>query len=389
MMPGALYRYRVDGGRLVKRTIRSIYSLCSAVRHRWLTVAMVTAVAIPAGGLRPADSYPLTYPSYYGNRFVIPESNPLTREGVALGRALFYEPALSSNGKVSCATCHQQKYAFTDNRRFSIGVDGVPTRRNAMSLANLLWVRNLLWDGRSPSLEEQAVVPLTDTHEMDQLPGVSAYKLQRMRHYPPLFKAAFGSDSITGENIVKAIAQFERTLISADAPYDRYLTGSYEPAEREQRGMDLFMGRVATTRVNCVHCHGSPRMMVELFHNNGLDATPSDHGREDATRDVGDRGRFRVPTLRNIALTAPYMHDGRFNTLEEVLDHYSDHIRESGTLSSFIPAVTDERGRRGMLLTPEQKEDIVSFLQMLTDSTFVTNPEFGPPAALKIARDKP
>lgn len=336
-------------------------------------------VPLTAGSVRPADPFPLNYPAYFGNRIFIPADNPLTSDGVRLGRALFYDAGLSANGRISCASCHRQERAFTDGRKFSIGVDGIPTRRNAMSLANLLWVRNFFWDGRSHSLEEQASVPMTDPHEMDQPAEVSAAKLRSNTGYRKLFKAAFGDDAVTGDRIVKALAQFERTLISAQAPYDRYLAGSYVPTPEEQRGMDLFMGHPSSmARVNCVHCHGSPRLMVELFHNNGLDAEPADFGREDFTRDVSDRGRFRVPTLRNIAVTGPYMHDGRFATLNEVLDHYSDHIQVSATLSSFIPDSTDRSGRRGLLLDDAQKKDIVAFLNMLTDSTFLTNPEMGP-----------
>ena len=335
----------------------------------------------PAGSSRVADPYPLKYPAYFGNRFTIPGDNPITKEGVKLGRVLFYDPLLSSNGKVSCASCHQQSLAFSDAFRFSIGVDSILTRRNSMSLANLLWVNNLFWDGRSHSLEDQASIPMFDVHEMNQPADLSAMKLRSNKQYQQLFKDAFGDNKITGERLVKALAQFERVLISADAPYDRYLTGSYTPTPQEQRGLDLFMGHDASTakQVNCGHCHGTPRLMMDLFHNNGLDTEAKDYGREDFTQDAGDRGRFRVPTLRNIAVTAPYMHDGRFSTLKQVLDHYSDHIQPSATLSSFISDSAASDGRRGYLLSEDQKNDIISFLNMLTDSTFLTNPEFGPP----------
>lgn len=343
--------------------------------------ALLAVCQLLAGSVRPTEPFPLQYPAYFGNRFVIPPDNPLTIDGVRLGRALFYDKRLSSNGAISCASCHEQARAFSDGRKLSIGVDGVPTKRNAMSLVNLLWVRNFFWDGRASSLEEQASVPMNDPHEMNQSADASATKIGGDKNYQSMFAAAFGDRAITGERIVKALAQFERSLISANAPYDRYLTGRYTPSPDEQRGMELFMGHAASVaRVNCAHCHGSPRLMVELFHNNGLDAMPSDAGREDFTKDAGDRGRFRVPTLRNIAVTAPYMHDGRFNTLHDVLDHYSDHILESETLSSFIPDSTDGSGRRGLLLSEVQKNDIIAFLRMLTDSTFLTNRELGPVA---------
>jgi len=346
-----------------------------------LFMLMLSTLSFRAGSSRASDPYPLNYPAYFGNRFVIPADNPITREGVRLGRALFYDPLLSSNGKVSCATCHQQDKAFSDGFRFSIGVDSLVTRRNSMSLANLLWVKNLFWDGRSHSLEDQASIPMFDVHEMNQPADLSAMKLRSDKYYQQLFQDAFGDRKITGDRLIKALAQFERTLISAGSPYDHYLTGAYTPSQEEQRGLDLFMGHNASSaaQVNCSHCHGSPRLMVELFHNNGLDKEPTDHGREDVTQDRADRGRFRVPTLRNIAVTAPYMHDGRFETLRQVLDHYSDHVQTSETLSSFIADAAASDGRSGYLLTDRQKNDIIAFLNMLTDTTFLTNPDFGPP----------
>jgi cytochrome c peroxidase len=327
--------------------------------------------------------YQLEYPAYFGHRYRIPEDNPTTEEGVELGRRLFYETALSANGQLSCAACHRQELAFTDGRAFSPGVDGSLTHRNSMSLANLLWVRNLFWDGRSPSLEAQAEIPLTDAHEMGQSLEISSAKLQSTALYPELFRRAFGTESITGNLIVKAIAQFERTLISSDAPYDRYLQGTYELTAREKRGMDLFMRPADPTKnirgANCGHCHGTPKTFIELFHNNGLDVLPKDPGREALSGYAADRGRFRVPTLRNIALTAPYMHDGRFQSLAEVLDHYNDHLQDRLNVSTFLTGRTNEEGGKSLGLTTSEKEDIIAFLHTLTDSTFITNPAFSDP----------
>lgn len=330
---------------------------------------------------RTNQPYQLKYPAYFGNRFVVPEDNPMTLEGVKLGRLLFYEERLSRDNSMSCASCHQQKLAFTDGLAFSPGVDKTLTQRNSMSLTNLLWIRNYFWDGRSSTLEIQAIVPMTDPHEMSQSLEASAAKLQATKSYPGLFQDAFGSGRITGENIIKAISQFERTLISSNSRYDRYLRGEYVLTGTEQAGMDLFMNASIGKKrsANCGHCHGSPKLMVELFHNNGLDKAPRDPGREGITKDVIDRGRFRVPTLRNIALTSPYMHDGRFKTLDEVLDHYSEHIAPSETLSSFIKDSTNLSGARGLLLTPSEKKNIVTFLEMLTDSTFINDPAFSDP----------
>ena len=343
------------------------------------------ARTLPQGKAAPAGPVPfeLHYPAYFGNRFTIPAGNPTTREGVHLGRLLFYETRLSANNGLSCGSCHEQRRAFTDGRARSRGVDGTLTRRNAMSLANLLWVRNLFWDGRAAGLEAQAVVPLTDAHEMGQSLDESARKLAATDAYPPLFRAAFGPEGITGENIAKALAQFERTLISANARYDRYLAGKARLSAPERRGLELFTTAPAPSTgirgANCGHCHGGPKTMVELFHNNGLDSLPPDPGRQLLTGRAADRGRFRVPTLRNIALTAPYMHDGRFATLAEVLDHYSDHLRESPHLSTFLRETNRPAGSPGLRLTAPEKEALVAFLHTLTDSTFIGDPRYANP----------
>jgi cytochrome c peroxidase len=327
--------------------------------------------------------YEFKFPTNFGNRYTIPANNPMTKQGVQLGRMLFYEKKLSADNSMSCGTCHEQRRAFTDGMAFSVGVDRTQTRRSSMSLANLLWVRQFFWDGRAKSLEEQAIVPMTDPHEMGQSLEESAKKLQRTAAYPPLFKLTFGSDTITGERITQAIAQFERTLISSNSRYDKFLAGEYQPTEQEKRGHDLFMTHPVPEQklrgANCGDCHGGYKTFMEFYHNNGLDAEPKDQGREKISGRNNDRGRFRVPTLRNIALTAPYMHDGRFKTLEEVLDHYNDHVQSSPTLAPLIIEATNEVGGKSLLLTPQEKQDVIAFLHMLTDSTFITDPRFSDP----------
>lgn len=329
------------------------------------------------------EPFELKYPASFGGRFTIPADNPMTKEGVALGRMLFYEERLSVNNGISCASCHKQKLAFTDGMPFSTGVDGSGTKRNSMSLSNLLWVKNLFWDGRSASLEAQSIVPLTDAHEMGQSLEVSSKKLSETEHYPQLFEKAFGTSEIDGARISKALAQFQRTLISANSKYDQYLRGEYQPTASELKGLKLFSSAPQPDKnirgANCIHCHAAPKTFSELFHNNGLDGVQRDLGREDVTKLAEDRGRFRVPTLRNIAVTAPYMHDGRFWSLDEVIDHYSDHINASATLSPFIAGVTNKPGSLGLKLSEEEKHDIVSFLQMLTDKEFLTNQAFSDP----------
>lgn len=327
--------------------------------------------------------YQLIYPANFGNRFTIPDDNPTTKEGVYLGRMLFYEKRLSLNNTLSCGSCHEQAHAFTDGKAFSTGVDHVLTPRNAMSLTNLLWTRRFFWDGRVTGLENQASVPLTNPHEMGQPLAVSAKKLGETSTYPELFRLVYGDGEITADRIVKAIAQFERTLIACNSKYDQYLRNAYQPTKQEMAGMELFMNGADPEKnirgANCVHCHGGVKNYLELFHNNGLDSIPADKGVEVITGLAADKGRFKVPTLRNIALTAPYMHDGRFKTLDEVVDHYSDHIKQSPYLSSFLRGESNTKGGKSLDLRPEEKKAIVAFLNMLTDSTFINDPRFSDP----------
>ena len=336
----------------------------------------------------PTGPYTLRYPADFGGRFTIPADNPMTHEGVHLGRLLFYETRLSSSKTVSCASCHQQARAFTDGLPQSVGVSGKLTRRNSMSLVNLLWVRKFFWDGRSNSLEEQALVPMAHADEMGMASGAAARSLQTIASYPALFKRVFGSDTITDARISKAISQFERTLISGNSPYDQYREGKYTMSESEQRGLHLFSAgmtdNMSSRGGNCAHCHGGPKLMQELFHNNGLDQHTADLGRQEITHQDLDLGRFRVPTLRNIALTAPYMHDGRFATLNDVLDHYSDHVQSSPTLArELVPAQAG-----GLRLTPDEKTDLIAFLKLFTDTTFINNPKFSNPHQPDLAAKK-
>lgn len=351
--------------------------------------------------MRGPTPYTLSYPAYFGNRINTPEDNPLTVEGVGLGRRLFYEKRLSANNTISCGSCHHQAHAFADDRVFSTGFDQTPTKRNTMSLANLLWVRHFFWDGRAASLEAQALTPLTDPHEMGQSMDSSVRKLRSEAVYPPLFAAAFDSapasgptagaaSPITADRIIRAIAQFERTLISDNSPYDRYIRGEYQPTAAERRGLALFYTNPVHSRgirgAGCGNCHSGPKVFNETYHNNGLDSLPADPGRSGVTGMDYDRGRFRVVTLRNIALTAPYMHDGRFKTLEEVIDHYDAHVRSGPTLS---PSLKDSGNFPTRLrLNPQEKSDLLAFLHMLTDSVFIADPRFSDPFAITMLKNK-
>jgi cytochrome c peroxidase len=314
--------------------------------------------------------YPLVIPVGFPNDTAsfIPKNNPLTIEGVALGKKLFNEPLLSGNNTQSCASCHMSKFAFTDDQRFSKGINGSLGTRNSMPLINLLWAPKLFWDGRASTLEEQALEPVTNPIEMHETWPNAVDKLQVHPEYPELFKKAFGTTTITRELVTKAIAQFERTLISANSKYDKWLRNEVDLTPEELRGYDLFF----TEKADCFHCHGNILFTDNLFHNNGLDAFPSDKGLGGVTGKSGDNGRFKTPTLRNLVFTAPYMHNGRFNTLEDVVEFYSSGIKFSATIDPLMKNVN----MGGVQLTTEEKQDLVAFLKTLTDSSFVNNPQF-------------
>lgn len=310
----------------------------------------------------------------------VPIDNPLTVEGVALGRKLFYETRLSADNTQACATCHAPTSGFTDPDQFSVGIDGLEGNRNSMPIVNLGWAKKLFWDGRSNSLEDQAFGPVVNPIEMHNTWGNAVLKLQADELYPGLFNNAFGTTSIDSILVVKAIAQFERTMISGNAPFDRYLrgeeTGMTEQEELEvYQGFSLFMDE---TKGDCFHCHGDSFMPLwtdNLFHNNGLDAVFTDNGLGLVTKNVNDNGKFKTPTLRNLKYTAPYMHDGRFTTLDEVVNHYSFGLQNSATIDPLMKSVVDG----GIALSPIEKSLLIKFLESLSDESYITNPDFQKP----------
>jgi cytochrome c peroxidase len=325
-------------------------------------------------------------------KFEVPPNNPLTQESVALGRRLFHDPILSGTNEVSCSTCHLQRLAFTDGKPTSVGVSGEPLAFNSMSLANLMWgPRRFFWNGRVTSLEEQALVPIQHPDEMAQDLDELVLELGADPVYREMFDAAYGE--LTPAAIAAALASFQRTLISSNSRYDRYLRGELALTEVEERGRKLFMAhpdvKVALRGANCIDCHSQFltsgfRPRFDGFSNNGLD-TEEDlpPGLQEVTGDPEHRGMFKVPTLRNIALTAPYMHDGRFDTLEEVLDHYDHGIRRSSTLSPLIVEADniekDVEGSISLNLSEEERAAVIAFLHTLTDEEFVTDERFSSP----------
>lgn len=305
---------------------------------------------------------------------VIPANNPTTVEGVALGRKLFYETLLSANNTMSCGSCHNQSLAFSDNgTRFSTGIDGVQGTRNAQAIINLGWNRSYFWDGRAATLEVQALEPIENPIEMHNTWANAISKLKSAKTYKDDFFKAFGTEEFTKEHAAKALAQFMRTMISYNSRLDKRLRSEINLTPSELSGLSIFISE----KGDCFHCHNidAGRLLTDnQFHNNGLDSIFTDLGLAEVTGNPSDIGKFLTPTLRNIALTAPYMHDGRFQTLEEVVEHYNTGGQPSATVDPLMKHVGT-----GLSLTNQEKMDLVAFLRTFTDETFITNPDFSNP----------
>ena len=300
----------------------------------------------------------------------IPSNNPMTVEGVALGKKLFYDKILSGNNMQACADCHRAEFSFTDPLQLSIGIDGIPGTRNAMPLVNLGWQPGFFWDGGATTIESQVIGPIQNPVEMHETLENCINELNAHPEYPDLFSAAFGIDEISTPYLMRAIAQFERTMISANSKYDRYVKGEESLSPQELSGMNLFSDM---EKGDCNHCHvlGSTFSDFE-YRNTGLDSIPVDQGRYLITLLESDRGKFKTPSLRNVELTGPYMHDGRFETLEECIEHYNTGFHYTANLDGNLASAV--KGR----LTEQDRLDLVAFLLTLTDTEFISNPEFLP-----------
>jgi len=309
------------------------------------------------------------------------EDNPVTVAGVDLGRHLFYDPILSRDSNLACAGCHRQEAAFSDGpNRFSTGFNGEQMQRNTMPLFNLAWYPSLFWDGRGGTIEQQVFHPVRTATEMNLQWDVAVDRIRNSRFYKAKFRAAFGDVQIDSVLIAKAIAQFERTLISYNSKYDSVLQQKAFFSKAELKGFELATDM---SMADCLHCHtvdSDPMGTTLGFSNNGLDdiQNPEDYpdkGVGGVTGNVKDNGKFRIPSLRNIALTAPYMHDGRFKTLKEVLDFYSEGVHSSANVDSKMGMAY----KGGVHLTEDEKYFIITFLSTLTDSVFVQNAAYSNP----------
>lgn len=371
------------------RTIKGIWSITAALLALAFSCSKKTDNPEPV--LPPATNTPTplqwTKPSYFPDPVYDLSKNPLTVEGVELGKFLFYDGILSRTDNIGCGTCHQQQAAFTHHGHdLSHGVDDQIGTRNAPSVQNMAWSTSFFWDGGVHSLDMVPPVPIQNKVEMDERVSNVIDKLRKTPvagaakqvDYPKMFKAAFGSDSITADRMMQALSQFMMTMVSATSRYDYFVRGDASAlTAQEKDGLSIF-------KQKCASCHAGELFTDEKFRNNGL--TPNrinDQGRYAITLNADDRLKFKVPSLRNVGLTAPYMHDGRFTTLEQVLDHYAndkpgskDSIYVSPTLDPLLNVAGQ---KRGINLSISEKQSIIAFLKTLNDDDFIKDKRFSDP----------
>lgn len=314
----------------------------------------------------------------------IAADNKLTEQGVLLGKMLFYDGALSKDGTQSCASCHRQEHAFSDTNQFSTGVEGLQGKRQAMAIFNMAWNTNgFFWDGRAHLLRDQATKPIQDPLEMNESIENVITKLSAQDRYLDQFIRAFGTNEITEERIALALEQFMNSIVSVDSKYDRFLRGELSLSPSEERGRELFFAEFNPafpdiSGADCAHCHTGKTFENDQYMNNALDtdAEMQDSGRASVSGLASDMGKFKVTSLRNVAVTPPYMHDGRFKTLREVVEHYNSGLKNSSTID---PTLIYPLNEGGLQLSNQDIDDLVAFLKTLTDEVLLSNPEFGIP----------
>jgi cytochrome c peroxidase len=355
---------------------------------------MAVSLFLIAGCRPDKTTLPDPYPNdpdslYVATPYVLPRPLPpslyrkfpdssFTVEGIRLGRMLFWDPILTADSSISCASCHKPEFAFSDaGKAFSSNLRGI-TQRNTPSLQNVIWMKKLFWDGRKSSLEAATQDALID--EQHFIASTAIERLQKKQEYVLLFKKAFGRPgNITEDKIFRALSMFMRTAISVNSNFDKSRRGLYTLSAAEQRGLEIF----STEKGDCFHCHtDGPYLTFTTngFENNGLDSAASiaqfkDIGLGKITGLPDDYGKFKVPTVRNLSYTAPYMHDGRFQTLEQVINFYSDSLRFSTTISPLMKKINIG----GLHLTPQEKSDLIAFLKTLDDPQFVSDTAFSNP----------
>lgn len=320
-------------------------------------------------------------------------TNPLTEEGVSLGRKLFYDEILSANNSMSCASCHKQEYAFTDPARFSVGVDGIAGNRNSMAIFNQAWNRDFFWNGRKSSIKDLVFEPVTNPIELHLTWHEAIDRIKLHNEYPALFAKAFNIQGfeIDSVHVAKAIAQFMNSIISFNSKYDKFVKRQANLSPAEERGFEVFKSEA---KGDCFHCHVPSNQLltdnaiinpIQRFHNTGLDPLQNPFtGKAEYTNNPMDNGKFKTPSLRNLAFTAPYMHDGRFQTLDEVIEFYDNGVVLNDNLDLVMlkdptRTRTFEGGKRQLNLTAQEKADLKAFLLTLTDSSLITNPKWSDP----------
>lgn len=319
----------------------------------------------------PSDSYTFVQPANFPPAAYTFENNPVTQNGFELGRMLFYDPILSADSTIACASCHQQVRSFADPvHRFSKGVGDVSGTRNAPAIQNMAFQKLFFWDGGVKHLDFVPINAITSELEMHETVAHVVTKLQRNPAYAARFEKAFGSTEITSQKMLYALSQFMCLMVSANSRYDQYIRGEGEQLTADElAGLNLFQAK-------CASCHSTDLFTDGSFRNNGLNATfERDSGRQHITESAADRGKFKVPSLRNVELSYPYMHDGRFKTLESVLAHYQQAVQDSETLDPLLK----NNGVLGIAMTDDEKSKIVAFLKTLTDKTFIQDKRFSAP----------
>lgn len=296
--------------------------------------------------------------------------NPVTKTGFELGKALFYDKSLSRDGSVSCASCHLQSAAFTDLKTFSRGIENRVGSRNAPPIQNMAWMNLFFWDGGVFELDLFPIAPIQNELEMDETVANVLKKLNQNDSYRKQFKKAFGSDEITSLNLFRALSQFQLALVSANSRYDKYIRGETGGtlSAGELEGLALF-------KQKCSSCHAGELFTDQSFRNNGLKIMSENEmetGRFRVNLNEADKYKFRVPSLRNIAFTAPYMHDGRFETLADVMNHYAENVNDTPNLDHLLK----NNGKLGIELTSSEKQKLIAFLNTLSDDSFISDKRF-------------
>ncbi|HWA34260.1 MAG TPA: cytochrome c peroxidase [Cyclobacteriaceae bacterium] len=335
---------------------------------RILAMACLLAACTGENNAPVQDPYAFGQPANFPSATYTFENNPVTRDGFELGRALFYDPILSVDSTIACANCHQQARSFSDPvHRFSKGVGGVSGIRNAPAIQNMAFQKFFFWDGGVNHLDFVPINAITSPIEMQETLAAVVRKIQRRDAYKKQFAKAFSTDVVDSQKLLHALSQFMAMMVSANSRYDKYVRNEGEQlTSTEFDGMRLFQSK-------CASCHATDLFTDGSFRNNGIDDNfDNDIGRQRITETVPDRGKFKVPSLRNAELTSPYMHDGRFRTLEEVLDHYASGVKYSGTLDPSL----FQNGVTGIPMGDDEKSKIIAFIKTLTDRQFTNDKRF-------------